>query len=73
MLEKAQTEENLYNWAEAARLYEKAGKSFLNKKKVKEAANAYKDLGRVNFLASETADTNAEFVEWIKRAVEAYN
>ncbi len=73
ILERAQAEENLYNWAEAARLYEQAGKLFLNKKKVKEAANAYKSLGRVYFLAFETADTNAEFVEWIKRAVEAYN
>lgn len=73
ILERAQTEENLYNWAEAARLYEQAGKSFLNKKKVKEAANAYKGLGRVCILISETADTKAEYVESIKRAIEAYN
>ena len=73
ILERAQTEENLYNWAEAARLYEQVGKLFLDKKKVKEAANAYNGLGRVYSLASETADTKVEFVEWIKRAIEAYN
>ncbi len=32
LLDRAQTEENSYNWAEAARLYEEAGNSFLNKK-----------------------------------------
>ncbi|UCD02438.1 MAG: carbon-nitrogen hydrolase family protein [Promethearchaeota archaeon] len=73
LLKRAQTEENLYNWAEAARLYEQAGKSYLNKKKVKEAAIAYKCLGRVYFLAFETVDTKAEYVESLKLAIEAYN
>ena len=73
LLDRAQTEENLYNWAEAASLYEQAGKSFLNKKKVKDAANAYKGLGRVYILISETANTKVEYVESIKRAIEAYN
>ncbi len=73
LLDRAKTEENLCNWAEAAKLYEQAGKSFLNKKKMKDAANAYKGLGHVYFLASETTDTKAEYVESIKRAIEAYN
>jgi len=73
LLDRAQTEENLYNWSEAVRLYERAAKSFLDKKKVDEAANAYKGLGRVYILVSETADTKAEHIESMKRATEAYN
>ena len=73
ILERAKVEENLSKWIDAARLYEQAGKGFLNNKKVKEAANVYKDLGRVYSFASETADTNAEFVVCVKRSIEAYN
>jgi len=40
---------------------------------VKEAANAYKRLGRVYFLASETVDTKAEYVESLRRVIETYN
>jgi tetratricopeptide (TPR) repeat protein len=73
LFERAQTEENLYNWAEAVKLYEEVGKLFLNKKKLKETANAYKALGRIYFLISETADTKAEFHESLTRTIETYN
>lgn len=72
-LEIAQIEENSHNWAEAIRSYEEAGKLYLIKKNVNEAANAYKRLGHVYYLASETADTKADFVESLKGAIESYN
>ncbi len=73
LLNRAQIEENLYHWVEAARLFEEAGKICLVKKKVNDAANAYKRLGRVYFLASETANTKNDFVESLKRAIEFYS
>ena len=72
LLDRAQIEENSYNWTEAARLFEEAGNLFLNKKEVKEAANAFKSLGRIYVFASETADTKAEYIESLKQGVEAY-
>ena len=73
LLDRAQAEENLYNWTEAVRLYKLAAKSFSDKNKGEAAAIAYKGLGRVYALASETVDTKSEYVESIKGAIEAYN
>ena len=73
LLDRAQAEENLYNWTEAVRLYKLAAKSFSDKNKGEAAAIAYKGLGRVYALASETVDTKVEYVESIKGAIEAYN
>ncbi len=73
LLDKAQIEKKSYNWTEAARLFEEAGKLFLNKKKLDEAANAFKQSGRIYVLTSETVNTKSEFVESLKQAIETYN
>jgi len=72
LLERAGVEEKDYNWMEAARLYEEAAKSFLEKKMVEEAAGAYKKLGYACARAAGTAETAEEYLELNKRAVEAY-
>jgi len=72
LLERARVEEKGYNWVEAARLYEQAAKSFLDKKMVEDAAGAYKKLGYTCARAAGTAETAEEHVELNKRAVEAY-
>lgn len=72
LLDRAQTEENLYNWAEAARLYERAAKSFLDKKNDEEAANAYNQLGLVFSKALETAKTSETFISNCKNGIKAY-
>ena len=71
-LERAGVEEKGYNWVEAAKLYEQAAKSFIDKEMVEEAAGAYKKLGYACYWAGRTAETREEYVEVNKRAVEAY-
>ena len=73
LLEKAKNEENSYNWADAAKVYEQVAKIFLDKKKMEDAASAYKTLGRIYFLISETTNTSNKFVESLNRTIEAYN
>jgi len=72
LLERAGVEEKGYNWVEAARLYEEAAKSFLDKKMVEEAAGAYKKLGYACARAAGTAETAEEYVELNKRGIKAY-
>jgi len=72
LLERAKVEEKGYNWVEAARLYEEAAKSFLDKKMVEEAAGAYKKLGYACARAGRTAETAEEYVELNKRGIKAY-
>ena len=72
LLKRAGVEEKGYNWVEAAKLYERAAKSFLDKKMVEEAAGAYKKLGYACARAAGTAETAEEHVKLNKHAVEAY-
>jgi predicted amidohydrolase len=72
LLERAGVEEKVYNWVEAAGLYEQVAKSFLGKKMGEEAAGAYKKLGYAYARAAGTAETAEEHVELNKRAVKAY-
>jgi predicted amidohydrolase len=72
LLERAGVEEKVHNWVEAARLYEEAAKSFLDKKMAEEAAGVYKKVGYACARAADTAETAEEHVERNKRAVEAY-
>ncbi|MFW9943037.1 MAG: carbon-nitrogen hydrolase family protein [Candidatus Thorarchaeota archaeon] len=73
LLEKAQIEENSYNWSDAVEVYEQVAKAYLDKEKVDDVANAYKALGRLYFLISETVDTKAEFIDNIKQGIENYH
>ncbi len=72
LLDRANLEERNYNWIEAAKLYEKIAKSFLNKEMLENAAKVYKKLGYVNIQASETVDTSDEYKEQKRFAMIAY-
>lgn len=73
LLEKAQLEENNYNWTEAANLYEKTANSFLEKAKIDKAAFTYKKLGFVNMMASEIVESANDLSDKCKCAIDAYD
>nr|MDO8134798.1 hypothetical protein [Candidatus Njordarchaeum guaymaensis] len=71
LLQRAAAEEKSYNWIEAARLYEEAARSFLDRKMVGEAARVYKKLGHAYGWAGRTAETAEEHVRLYRSAVQA--
>ncbi|MFW9821899.1 MAG: nitrilase-related carbon-nitrogen hydrolase [Candidatus Thorarchaeota archaeon] len=72
LIVRARGEEKAYNWRGAAELYEHVAKSYMNKKMRELAATAYKESGQIYYLAAEAADTNEEYVENIKNAINAF-
>ncbi|KKL68626.1 hypothetical protein LCGC14_2123100, partial [marine sediment metagenome] len=72
LLEKAQEEERIYKWIEAANLYTLAINLYLEKKLVERAAECYQNLGYAHSRAADTVDTADEYVNQIKCAVKAY-
>ncbi|MFX1387147.1 MAG: hypothetical protein ACFE9M_08035, partial [Promethearchaeota archaeon] len=63
LLEKVLTEENVYNWKEAAKLYEKIAELFLNKNKKKKAAEFYYKSGWSFFYAAYASKNVEELKE----------
>jgi len=72
LLERAKAEEEVYNWIEAAKLYEQVAKSFMDKEMVKKAAETYKMLGYASERAAETVDTAKDYLEQNQYAANAY-
>jgi hypothetical protein len=72
LLEKAQAEEELVNWAEAGRFYEEVVKIYLDKQLLDKAAEVYKKLGYSNTRAADIADTAVEYIEHNQNAIDAY-
>lgn len=72
LLERAGVKEKGYNWVEAARLYEEAAKSFLDKEMVEKAAEIREQIGFCFFRAALQADTHEDFRSRMKLAVGAY-
>ncbi|KKM78300.1 hypothetical protein LCGC14_1361370, partial [marine sediment metagenome] len=72
LLEKAQEEERIYDWIEAANLYTRAINLCLDKKLVERAAENYKKLGYAHSRAADTVDTVEEYINQIKCAVNSY-
>ena len=72
LLEKAQEQERIYNWIEAANLYTRAINLYLDKKLVERAAKNYKNLAYAHSRAGDTVDTAEEHINQIKFAVKAY-
>jgi len=68
LLEKAEAEEKVYNWAEAANFYEHVAKSYLDKSLVEKAAKFYDKVGYYYFLASDQVDTTMKYKELIKKS-----
>ena len=72
LLEKANAEEKAYNWAEAAKLYEQLAEFYVDKSMVKEAAEAYKQLGYTNIRAAETSNNEKKYIDFSNNAITAY-
>jgi len=72
LLERAGVEEKGYNWVEAARLYERAAKSFLDKEMMEETAEIRKQTGFCFHRAALQAETHKDFRSRMKLAVGAY-
>jgi len=72
LLEKAKAEEQVYNWVEAAILYEQVAESFLGKNSTEKAAETYRMLGYAYSRAAGTAETAEEYRERHENAINAY-
>ncbi len=72
LIEKATHEEKLYNWKEAAKLYERVVRWFFKKHLLEETAETYRKLGYSYSRAAFTVKTAVDFVEYNKRTVKAY-
>jgi hypothetical protein len=72
LLERAEAEEEAYNWKKAANLYERYIKLHLTKDKMEKTAEIYKRIGFVNARAANTSDTAEEYLEHNNNALNAY-
>ena len=72
LIDKAQEEENNYNWIEAVNLYEKAVNFYLNENLVEKTANCYKNLGYAHFRGADTIETVEDYLKQLKHAIKAY-
>jgi len=73
LLDKAKSEENGYNWIEAAKLYEQIAKFYLDKKDLVKAAKNHKKLGYTYYRAAEIAKTTEDYIDGNKSAIDFYN
>ena len=72
ILEKAKNEELIYNWIEAAKLYEQAAEYYLDKKILDKIAESYKMAGHSYERSAETVEIAKEYIELNQHAVDAY-
>jgi len=69
LLERATHKENIYNWKDAANLYEQIAQSYLNKGDKKTSAEMYYKSGWSSFEAAYTSDNAEEFAENAKNLI----
>lgn len=72
LFKKASIEEKIYNWIEAAALYEKAVKLYLDDNIIEKAANCYKRIGYSHARAADTVETAEEYLNHVNCAIKAY-
>ena len=72
LLEKAKELEKKYEWLQAAKFYKKAFDMVLDEKDVLKAAEFQEQIGFCFIKAADQAETNKEFREHMKQAVQAY-
>ncbi|MFX0034154.1 MAG: hypothetical protein ACFE9I_00760 [Candidatus Hermodarchaeota archaeon] len=72
LLEIARNEEKNYNLEKAAKLYEEAAESFLNRNLMEKAAKAFSQLGGVYSKALETAISSETFFSTCKNGIKAF-
>ncbi|MFW9927605.1 MAG: hypothetical protein ACFFDM_12710, partial [Candidatus Thorarchaeota archaeon] len=70
--EREMVEEIKTNWTEMIKLHKKAAESYLEMKKVREAAGEYKKLGYAYAQFAETVDTSAEYIDQTRNAIDAF-
>jgi predicted amidohydrolase len=72
LLEKAQEEERKFNWIEAATLYEKVVKLYMDNNQDERAAFCYKNLGYAHFRGADTVETAEDYLKQLKCSIKAY-
>ncbi|KKM93672.1 hypothetical protein LCGC14_1206030 [marine sediment metagenome] len=72
ILERAKAEEKVYNWVEAAKLYEQVVESFLGKKLIERAAETYRIIGYAYSRAARTTEATEEYKGRHENAIKAY-
>ncbi|MFW9863234.1 MAG: nitrilase-related carbon-nitrogen hydrolase [Candidatus Thorarchaeota archaeon] len=60
------------NWTEMIKLHKQAAESYLDQKKVREAAGAHKKLGYAYAQFAETVDTSGEYIDQTRSAIDAF-
>ncbi|MFW9848679.1 MAG: hypothetical protein ACFFF4_06040, partial [Candidatus Thorarchaeota archaeon] len=70
--EREMVEEMDHNWTEMINLHKQAAESYLELKKIREAAGEYKKLGSTYAQFAETVDTSAEYIDQTRNAIDAY-
>jgi hypothetical protein len=69
LLEKAKAEERAYNWADAAKIYERIAELFLDNRMLEDAAKIYKKLREIYYWSGLAAENSKQYVESIKYAI----
>jgi predicted phosphodiesterase len=72
ILERANHEEVIFNWAEAAKLYEQAANNFLDKEISEQAADTFKSAGHSYERAAETVERTKDYFELNKQSGYVY-
>jgi len=72
LLEKAKSEETIYNWHKAAILYKQVVESFLGNDLKKESAIIFNKLGHAYSRAALSAESSEEYFEHCNCAIDAY-
>lgn len=72
ILEKAKDEELVYNWIEAAKLYEQEAKYYLDKNILEKVADTLKSAGYSYERAAETVERTKDYFELNKQSGDVY-
>ena len=72
LLEKAKSEETIYNWHKAAILYKQVAESFLGNDLKKESAITFNKLGYAYSRAALSAESSEDYFEHFNCAIDAY-
>ncbi|MFX0075583.1 MAG: hypothetical protein ACFE96_09085, partial [Candidatus Hermodarchaeota archaeon] len=72
LIKEAEIEEENFNWTEAAIIYQKLVKEYINENVLDKAAIFYKKLGFVNSHAADTVGTTEKYISLKEKAIMNY-
>jgi tetratricopeptide (TPR) repeat protein len=72
LLEKAKSEELVYNWMEAAKCYKQVGDYYLSNNMTEEVALNHKKIGYTYSRAALTVDSSEDYLKRSKYAIDSY-